>query len=145
MAFSQFNRFGKFRNRGRGVRRQPGVMNGYEKRYAAILGEQMRRGEIEWFQFDSVKLRLAEKCFYSPDFIVMTASGEIEIHEVKGSFIEDDAKVKLKVAAAMFPFRFRLCQLKKVKDPWIITVIGGDEAEESEDQEPAALFKDEVK
>ena len=32
-------------------------------------------------------------------------AGEVEIHEVKG-FWMDDARVKIKVASEMFPFRF---------------------------------------
>lgn len=94
-----------FKNRGRGVRRAPGVMNKTEERYAQRLMLLHRAGEIEWYEFDAIKLRLADKTFYTPDFLVMLASGEIEVHEVKGHW-EDDARVKIKVAASLFPFRF---------------------------------------
>ena len=46
----------------------------------------------------------------------MVASGQIEVHEVKG-FWTDDALVKIKVAAAKFPFRFIAKQY--VKKEWI--------------------------
>lgn len=36
----------------------------------------------------------------------MAADGVLELHEVKG-FWSDDARVKIKVAADRFPFRFR--------------------------------------
>ena len=53
----------------------------------------------------SVKLRLADKTFYTPDFAVMAGDGFMEMHEVKG-FWTDDARVKIKVAADQYPFRF---------------------------------------
>jgi hypothetical protein len=92
--------------RGRGVRRKPGEMNKTEERYAQFLTLRQRVGEIEHFDFDAVKLRLADTTFYTPDFMVMLADGTIEFHEVKG-FWEDDARVKIKVAAETFPFVFR--------------------------------------
>ena len=95
----------KFNRHGRGVGRKPGVMNGIEREYAAHLESLRIAGKIEWYVFDAVKLRLAENTFYTPDFFVMLANGEIEVREVKG-FWEDDARVKIKVAADKFPFRF---------------------------------------
>ena len=35
----------------------------------------------------------------------MLADGTLEVHEVKGHWV-DDARVKIKVAADMYPFRF---------------------------------------
>ena len=89
----------------RGVRREPGVMNRLEADYALHLELRRRAGEIEWFAFDAVKLRLAASTFYAFDFLVMLENGELEAHEVKGHW-EDDARVKIKVAASMYPFRF---------------------------------------
>jgi hypothetical protein len=42
---------------------------------------------------------------------VILANGEVEMHEVKG-FWRDDALVKIKVAAAMHPYRFIAVQWK---------------------------------
>lgn len=86
-------------------RLKQGVMNKTEANYARYLEQQKLSGEIQYFAFDSIKFRLADKTFYSPDFIVMKANGELEAHEVKG-FWEDDAKVKIKVAASMHPIPF---------------------------------------
>ncbi len=80
-------------------------MNKLESSYAAHLELRRRAGEIEWFTFDAIKLRLAELTFYTADFFVMAADGALEVHEVKGHW-EDDARVKIKVAADKFPFRF---------------------------------------
>jgi len=94
-----------FKQRGRGVRRVVGEMNKTEKAYAAHLEVRRRAGEVEWYAFDAVKLRLAANTFYTPDFFVMLADGSLEIHEVKG-YWEDDARVKIKVAASLHPFKF---------------------------------------
>lgn len=96
----------KFNRGGRGRRRQPGEMNKLEREYADRLEERKQAGEVQWYAFEAVKLRLADKTFYTPDFAVMLADDQIELHEAKG-FWEDDARVKIKVAASLFPFVFR--------------------------------------
>lgn len=82
-----------------------GEMNKTEAAYAAYLEMLKHAGEIADYRFEAVKLRLADKTFYTPDFIVLAPDGVLEMHEVKG-FWEEDARVKIKVAAAQFPFRF---------------------------------------
>jgi hypothetical protein len=82
-----------------------GTMNKTEARYAEHLEQLMRAGEILWWKFEGVKLRLADNTFLTPDFFVMTADRSLWCHEVKGHW-EEDARVKIKVAAALFPFRF---------------------------------------
>lgn len=82
-----------------------GQMNKTEAEYAAFLNLREKAGEIQWWKFEGLKLRLADKTFYTPDFAVMAADGVIECHEVKGHW-QDDARVKIKVAASQYPFRF---------------------------------------
>ena len=72
-----------------------------ERRYAAVLETHKRAGDIDEWYYEPMKLRLAEKCFYSPDFLIRRADN-LEIHEVKG-FIREDSIVKLKVAARLYP------------------------------------------
>lgn len=84
-------------------------MNKLEADYAAYLREAQIGGEVEWFAFEGIKLRLADSTFYTPDFFVMNRDGMLECHEVKG-YWEEDARVKIKVAAALFPFAFRAVQ-----------------------------------
>lgn len=86
-------------------RLKTGEMNKTEARYAEHLANLQRALEVTWFKFEGLKLRLAENTFYSPDFVVMTGSYALECHEVKG-FWTDDARVKIKVAASIYPFRF---------------------------------------
>ena len=86
-------------------RLKAGTMNRTEAAYAQLLEAMKQRGELLWYRFEGLKLRLADATFYSPDFAVMTADGTIECHEVKGHW-RDDARVKIKVAADQYPFRF---------------------------------------
>lgn len=86
-------------------RLKQGVMNKTERKYADHLESLKMAGEIQHYAFDSMKFRLADKTFYSPDFIVLKANGELEAHEVKGHW-EDDARVKIKVAASIHPIPF---------------------------------------
>lgn len=92
-----------------------GVMNKTEAAYAQRLELLKHAGEIQWFEFEPIKLRLADNTFYTPDFAVMAADDVLEIHETKG-FWTDDARVKIKVAAAKFPFRFKAFKAKAKRD-----------------------------
>ena len=96
-------------------RLKAGAMNKTEAAYANYLEKQKQFGEVAWFAFEPMNLKLADKCFYRIDFLVMLKSGQLEVHEVKG-FWTDDALVKIKTASAKFPFRF--IALKLVKGIW---------------------------
>ena len=106
MSLDRFKRYAQGR-----VRREPGTMNKLESRYALYLNGLKNVGEILWYEFEVIKLRLAKKTFYEPDFLVMMADGTLEVHEVKG-FWEDDARVKIKVAADKFPMKFKAIKLE---------------------------------
>lgn len=96
-------------------RLKAGAMNKTEAAYGQHLELLKRAGEVVWYRFEGIKLRLADLTFYTPDYAVMVASGQMEIHEVKG-FWEDDAKVKIKVAAEMYPFKFLAVKVRSKKD-----------------------------
>jgi len=82
-----------------------GQMNKTEAEYGDVLKQRERAGEVVWFKFEGLKLRLADNTFYTPDYAVILKSGDLELHEVKGHW-QEDARVKIKIAAAMFPFTF---------------------------------------
>ncbi len=82
-----------------------GTMNKTEAAYDKHLWEQRSAGAVLWHKFEAVKLRLADNTFYTCDFCVLSKDGVLEMHEVKG-FWQDDARVKIKVAASLYPFRF---------------------------------------
>ena len=96
-------------------RMKSGEMNKTEKAYAEHLERLRIGGDVVWYKFEGLKFRLADNTFYTPDFAVMKATGELEIHEVKGSsyIFQDDAKVKVKVASEMYPLKFFVAFPKK--------------------------------
>jgi hypothetical protein len=96
-------------------RLKTGVMNKTEQAYAEHLELLRRDGFIEWFKFEGLKLRLADNCFYTPDFFVMDADKTLCAHEVKG-YWQDDARAKIKIAADMYPFKFVAVTVKSKKD-----------------------------
>jgi hypothetical protein len=86
-------------------RLKAGEMNKTEAAYCKHLEHLKAEGLIAWFRFEGMKFRLADKTFYTPDFAVMRADGALQMHEVKG-FWQDDARVKIKIAAEMYPMDF---------------------------------------
>lgn len=82
-----------------------GELNKTEKAYEDMLKCMIVAGELLWYRFEGLKLRLADNTFYTPDFFVMKSDGSLECIEVKGYWM-DDARVKIKVAAELYPFRF---------------------------------------
>lgn len=106
-----------------------GAMNKTEAAYAAHL-ESIKGAVVAWYRFEGVKLRLADNTFYTPDFAVMLVGGAMEMHEVKG-FWTDDARVKIKIAAEMYPFRFKALKARAKKDGggWSVEDFGEEQQE----------------
>lgn len=104
------------------VTASPGKMNGAESDYAAALEERVRSGEITFYGFERMTLRVGDDCRYTPDFLVRASSGQIELHEVKVEWRpskkrlatdpsakprvgwREDARVKFLACAAAYPF-----------------------------------------
>lgn len=99
-------------------------MNKMEAEYARHLENERIGGAISAWAFQPEKLRLADRTFYEPDFRVIENDGAIRFDEVKG-FMEDDAAVKLKVAAEQHPYRFLLVRVRPKKNGggWVRTEI----------------------
>jgi hypothetical protein len=117
-----------------------GQMNKTEAAYAVLLEALKVAGQIQWFRFEGLKLRLADKTFYTPDFAVMRDDGVMECHECKG-FWMDDARVKIKVAAEMYPFRFMAAKQRSKKSGggWEYEVFGAvNRVPETKDSPEAA-------
>ena len=96
-------------------RLKAGAMNKTEAAYGQHLELLKHAGEVLWYRFEGLKLRLADGTFYTPDYFVMVAGGQLECHEVKG-FWQDDARVKIKVAADLYPLRFIAVRAQSKKD-----------------------------
>lgn len=95
-------------------RLKTGAMNKTEAAYERDLRDAQTLGDILWYRFEGLKLRLADNTFYTPDFAVMSSDGVMECHEVKG-FWRDDARAKIKIAAEMYPFRFKAVKAEAKK------------------------------
>lgn len=95
-------------------RLKTGQMNKTEAAYAEHL-ERIKGTVIAWYKFEGMKFRLADNTFYTPDFMVMASDGVLQAHEVKG-FWTDDARVKIKIAADMYPIQFMAFKPKTKKD-----------------------------
>lgn len=121
------------RARGR-IRKRAGSMNKTEAAFAQYLRMELACGRVLWFGFEQVKLRLADNTYLTPDFAVLYASGELWLIDTKGTkrdggkykpWIEEDARVKLKIAAETFPFvvavAYRLPG--KVGGNWVIDEV----------------------
>ena len=102
-----------------------GQRNKTEEAYGNHLEAMRKEGKIVWYRFEGLKLRLADNTFYTPDYAVMRSTGQIECHEVKGHW-QDDARVKIKVAAEMYPFRFVAVKTRAKKEGggWVIEDFG---------------------
>ena len=100
----------------------PTKMNTIEVEFAWLLEERKRKGEIVDYVFEGLTFRLADRTTYTPDFLIVYAD-HFELVDVKARGIKktmcgkdgrphvvqwsskrDDAAVKIKVAAALFPW-----------------------------------------
>lgn len=90
--------------RGGRKRHEDGRMNGLERRYfEEILTAAIADGTVRYWAFEAIKLRLADRTWWKPDFWLLLANGKTVVDEVKGHW-EDDARVKVKVISEMYPW-----------------------------------------
>lgn len=109
----------------RGVVVRPTRMNKTESAYAVHLDARRQAREVAAYWFGSVKLRLADKTWYHPDFLVLLADGRLEMHETKG-FMRDDAAVKVKTAAEVYPL-FHFYLVRRVRGGWDVRLVAPGE------------------
>jgi hypothetical protein len=87
---------------------KPRGMNRLEEDYGGHLLARRSVGEVVWYAYEGITLKLADDTRYTPDWAVLLKSGEMELHEVKGPHAREDSIVKLRVTARLFPFRVLL-------------------------------------
>lgn len=109
------------------ARHERGVMNKLEARYAAHLEERRMAREIASWRFEEVRLLLAPNTTITPDFWIVLPDGEVQVHEVKGHW-EDDARVKVKVAAERWHEFAWLAVRWDKRDGWQYETFGGHNA-----------------
>lgn len=104
----------------RGIVRPP-AWNRTEAAYGRHLDLRKSAGQVLWYAYQPISLRLAANTFYRPDFLVLPADLEIRCVEIKGRsggkwaahsglpfYAEDDAWPKVKIAAGLYPFAFEV-------------------------------------
>ena len=98
-------------------------MNKTETRRAVELEAKKRTGQIAAWYYERLTLKLADDTRYTPDFWVLENDGSITLEETKGGFIREDAHIKIKIAASLYPFRFVMYQERPKKDGggWKVT------------------------
>lgn len=76
-----------------------------ERRYAIeVLEPARRRGQVLRYQHQPrPPIDLAYRCTFTPDYRVEYADGSVEIVDVKGAHVWEDATIKLKFAARLHP------------------------------------------
>ena len=82
-----------------------GEMSNLETLYLDdVVKPLLTAGVIIHYAYERLKLKLAPKTYYTPDFAMILPDGRTEYHEIKGRKRHDDSMVKFKTAAEMFPF-----------------------------------------
>ncbi len=96
-------------------------LNKTEKEYLRILEARQKAGEIkEIYGHQGIKFQVGlTRCFYSPDFPVMGSDGVLELHEVKGGHVWDDARVKFQACKLRY-WSCRWVWAQKTKGEWRI-------------------------
>jgi hypothetical protein len=103
-------------------------MNKVEKEFSLLLESLRAVGEVLDWGFEKIKFKLADNTYFEIDFYYVKSDLSLHLVECKaawkqkdGSYKahwEDDARVKIKVAAQQFPF-FRFHGAAKAPAGWI--------------------------
>lgn len=104
------------------VNDQPKYRSKLEAQYAGHLEALRHVGDVRDHRYEALRLILAKDCTLTPDFLVRTKDGAIEFHETKG-FLREDAMIKLRVAARLFPF-WKFILVTRKKSVWEYREIG---------------------
>lgn len=100
-------------------------MNKTERAYAAMLEMMKRNNEIIDYKFEGITVKLGNGVRYTADFMVIRTTQKVgeyfdqrsvalELHETKGPYIRDDARIKFQCARTQFPwFKWKMMQLKE--------------------------------
>jgi len=112
------------------------MMNSTERAYSEFLELRKIAGNVSAWWFEAITLKLGPDCRLTMDFLVQLPDGIMELHDTKGrkkktkkdgsvahgALIEDDARVKLSVAAGMYPFVIRTA-FKLPNGDWCVEEI----------------------
>jgi hypothetical protein len=83
-----------------------------------VLEPATRRGELVAYWREPLKFRLGGRCWFCPDFAAIEPGGRLVLIEVKGGWFRDDARVKTKVAASLYPHFAWLLLFREGRHGW---------------------------
>lgn len=106
------------------LRLPPAEGNKTEQAFGLRLFSAKQRGEIFDYAFEPVKLRLGRGAWYTPDFMVYEKDRTVTVYEVKG-FWREAARVRIKVAARLYPMLRFVAVVKDKGVGWKFEEIGG--------------------
>lgn len=97
-----------------------GGMNQVEFKFALWLDVRKKGGEIKAWAYADMQFELGEfRCWYRPDFRIINNDNTMTFIETKGGFIREDAKIKFKCAAKIYPeFNWVMYQFK-AREGWL--------------------------
>lgn len=106
-------------------RLKTGQMNKTEERFAQMLELERYAGRVKWWKFEGIKLMLAKNTSLTVDFAVLPDTWILTMIDVKGSkaMVTDDARAKMKIAAELYPFVFKLAYPRAKGEGWDIEEI----------------------
>lgn len=83
-----------------------GEPNKLEQRHRdTVIADGIKSGEYVDCLYEAVSFSIShneERIVYTPDWLILRADGEIEIHEVKGAIYRGDSRVRLRLAASRY-------------------------------------------
>lgn len=115
----------------KGMVRQRGKMNRTETAYSQHLEVRRLAGEIAWWRFEPLTLRLThpdagQPITYTPDFVILCPDGRTYMDDVKPPRKQADdpaAKNRIKLAAEVYSlWEFRI--VRRQGSNWTIEVVG---------------------
>jgi len=97
-------------------------MNRTEAEFAAFLEIQKRGGDsgvlsgwkVMDYKYEAIRIRLAERTTYTPDFLVTFDDNSMMLIEIKGAHAFEDSLVKYKIATEQYP-NFKWAMWRKDK------------------------------
>jgi hypothetical protein len=94
----------------------PKFKSGLERDYADFLETLYKQGQIQYWSYEPIRLRMGDATGYNPDFFVISSDGEPQFHETKG-FMRPNARTKLYTCAEQYwMFCFYLVTRNKKKE-----------------------------
>ena len=75
-----------------------------EEKYAQILDLEVKAGNVTRWLYEPLRLEIGPGAHYTPDFAVWRpGSAYPEMHEVKGGFVREAARVRFRAAVRAWP------------------------------------------